>query len=285
MTSQYVYACIDGSTFTESVCEYSSWVANTIDAPLKLFHTVEQIHTPAVSDLSGAIGLGASEDLLRELTNVEQRRSQLLIQQGNLMLQAAKQIADEAGVNTIELRQQKGNLSESLIEMEAQIRALVIGIRGTAHDEQQRGLGAQLETVIRALHKPILVVNNAFSRPQKIMLAYDGGNGSKKALDMVASSPLFKSAACHLVHVGSSAKSAEKWLLRAENTLRDAGIETTTAQLAGKAEDCLAAYQLDNDIDITVMGAFSHTRVRGFVLGSFTAKMLERTRRPLLLLR
>jgi nucleotide-binding universal stress UspA family protein len=246
---------------------------------------VEQSNTPAVSDLSGAIGLGASEDLLNELAEVEQNRSRLLVKKGNLMLQAAKQKADDAGVHTVELRQQKGGLAESLVEMKEQIQVLVVGIRGTAHDSGPAGLGSQLETVIRSLHKPILVVNKAFSKPENIMLAYDGSKGSRKALEIVASSPLFKTMLCHLVHVSDQANVADKLLEEAANVLRAAGIETTTARLSGKAEDSLAAYQAEQNIDLTLMGAFSHTRVRDFILGSFTTKMLEKTQRPLLLLR
>lgn len=285
MNDKNIVSCIDGSTFTEAVCDYSAWIANGINAPLKFLHTVEQSSTPAVADLSGAIGLGASEDLLNELTEVEQNRSRLLVKKGNLMLQAAKQKAEDAGVHSVELRQQKGGLAESLIEMEEQIRVLVVGIRGTAHDSGRAGLGAQLETVIRSLHKPILVVNKEFSKPEKIMLAYDGSKGSKKALEIVASSPLFKSTPCHLVHVGDQANVAGKLLEEAADVLRAAEIETTTAQLSGKAENSLAAYQAEQNIDLTLMGAFSHTRVRDFILGSFTAKMLQKTQRPLLLLR
>jgi len=285
MNDQNVVSCIDGSTFTEAVCDYSAWMAKGTNAPLKFLHTVEQSSTPAVADLSGAIGLGASEDLLNELTEVEQSRSRLLVKKGNLMLQAAKKKAEDAGVHTVELRQQKGGLAESLIEMEEQIRVLVIGIRGTAHDSGRAGLGAQLETVIRSLHKPILVVNKEFSKPEKIMLAFDGSKGSRKALEIVASNPLFKSTPCHLVHVGDQTNVADKLLEEAADVLRAAEIETTTARLSGKTENSLAAYQSEQNIDLTLMGAFSHTRVRDFILGSFTAKMLQKTQRPLLLLR
>ncbi|MCG8383566.1 MAG: universal stress protein [Gammaproteobacteria bacterium] len=285
MNHNYVFACIDGSHFTESVCDYAAWIANTLDAPLKLFHTIGQPQRAAVSDLSGAIGLGASEELLNELTEVEQHRSQLLVKKGNLMLQAAKQRVEAADVKEIELRQQKGSLSESLVDLEEHMRVLIIGIRGTRHERQQQGLGTQLETVIRAIHQPILVVNNDFKPPQKVMLAYDGGKGSKKALEIVTASPLSQHVPCHLVHVGDKANRSEHILDEAAQQLRTAGVDTTVAQLTGKAEDALVTYQLEHDIDLTVMGAFSHTRVRDFILGSFTAKMLERTQRPLFLLR
>ena len=52
----FVLCCIDGSSVTEAVCDYS-----------------------------GAIGLGSSEELLNELTEIEQTRSRLLIKQGQLI--------------------------------------------------------------------------------------------------------------------------------------------------------------------------------------------------------
>lgn len=280
--NKVVLSCIDGSSVSEAVCDYSSWIATKVDAPLKLLHTIEQRVDPAVSDFSGAIGLGSQEDLLNELTELEQNRSRLMVKKGQLMLNAAKQRVQQEGIEKIELCQRHGSLTESLIELEDNIRVLVIGIRGEAHEQTQAGLGTQLETVIRAIHKPILVVNKAYSEPKKVMLAYDGSEACHKALAMLSSSPLFKTIPCHIVYVGDG---GEKLLNEASEQLTASGLEVVTAQLDGKIEQALANYQIENDIDLTVMGAFTHNRFRDFLLGSFTAKMLSATQRPLLLLR
>ncbi|WP_144392034.1 universal stress protein [Pleionea sediminis] len=282
---QYILSCIDGSKYSEAVCDYSSWIANKVDAPLTFLHTIEHTKVPAVADLTGAIGLGASEDLLNELTEVEQNRSRLLIEKGNIMLKAAKKKAVESGVSHVEIRQRHGALAESLVELEDEIRVLVVGIRGEQHEGDESGVGTQLETTIRSLHKPILVVNKSFSTPQKIMLAYNGSSASRKALSMVGTSPAFKDAICHLVYVGDADQSIDTLLDEAKKELENSDIEVTTVKLEGEIDEALAKYQLEQDIDLTVMGAFSHSRVRGFLLGSFTEKMLEKTKRPLLLLR
>lgn len=284
-TRAYILSCIDGASFSEAVCDYSSWIARKIDAPLKLLHTIEHPDVPAVSDLSGAIGLGASEDLLNELTEVEKNRTRLLIKQGNLMLQAAKERALQANVREVELRQKHGSLTEALVDMEEQIRVLVMGIRGESHMHENDGLGNQLESIIRSLHKPILVVNKSFIVPSKIMLAYNGSSASQKALEMVAMSSLFKESRCHVVHVADSSGDADTLLDQARLRLVEAGVDTKTVKLRGKLEEVLPAYQVEENMDMTVMGAFSHNRVRDFLLGSFTAHMLEKTQKPLLLLR
>lgn len=281
-----ILACIDGSSGSQAVCDYASWIANTVDRPLKFIHSIENNHDAAVSDFSGAIGLGSQQELLKKLTDVEQSRRALLIEKGQLMIKAAKERAQEVGVPDIESYQHHGSLSESLIELEDDIRVAVIGIRGKQHEDQNSGIGHQLESVIRSLHKPVLVVNKEFTRPKNAMLAYDGSVSCQKALAMIVSSQLFKGMTCHLVHVGTGDSSKGKVLLeKAENVLKSEGFEVFCCQLEGQADKVLTNYQIENNIDLTVMGAFSHNRFRDFLLGSFTAKMLSATNRPLLLLR
>lgn len=282
-----VLACIDGSSLTEAVCDYAAWIAQRVDAPLKLLHNIDHHPETAVTlDLSGSIGLGSQEHLLEELIAVEQQRSKLRLQQGKLLLQAAKDRVIQAGIANPDSNQRHGSLVESLIELEDSIRVLVIGIRGKVHENQPDKIGAKLESIIRSLHKPILVVNDAFKAPQRIMIAYDGSKATEKAIDMVAISPLYKGLTCHLVNVSKDDAATEQLLEAAVSKLKTAGgIEVTTKKLQGKPDQALCEYQDKHDIDMIVMGAFSHTRLHDLLLGSFTTKMLLNAKKPLLLLR
>jgi nucleotide-binding universal stress UspA family protein len=277
-----VLSCIDGSRYSGAVCDYAAWIAGRTGAPVKLLHNIERVSTPAVADLTGSIGLGSQEELLEELANLEQQRSKLLLEQGRQMLERARTRTSDAGAERVLTCQRHGSLVESLVELEDHIRVLVLGIRGEEHEQQNRGLGAQLESIVRSLHKPILVVNREFKTPRSIMLAYDGSEAARKALDMVASSPVFKGIECHLVHVGDGAQSV---LMEGAEALSHGGISVISANLQGKTVDALIAYQQQHDIDLTVMGAFSHSKLRDLLLGSVTAKMLLGTNQPLLLLR
>lgn len=285
ISRQFVLACIDGSSFNDAVCDYSAWIANTIDKPLKFLHTIEHMHLPAVTNLSGAIGFGATSDLLIEFTDADQSRGKLLIKKGQELLLTAKERAEKHNVKEIITRQRHGALSESLMELEEEIRVLVLGVRGESHDEDEKGHSARLETVIRSLHKPILVVNQEFTQPKSILLAYNGNKASIKAVNMVASSLLFKETTCHLVNVSDNKQESTRLLSEAESILKSNDIEVISKTLSGKVDDAIVAYRQEQDLDMIVMGAFSHHRIRDILLGSFTAKMLERTQRPLLLLR
>lgn len=284
-TQQLVLACIDGSAISSAVCDYSAWIAQRIDAPLKLLHNIEHQETPVTSDLTGNIGLGSQEHLLEDLTQLEQQRSKILMQQGKLMLQAAKERAQQAGITEPITAQRHGSVTESLIDLEDDIRVLVLGVRGEDHEKQQEKIGSHLEMMVRAIHRPILVVNGEFKTPETIMLAYDGSEAAEKAVEMVAKSSLYKGLTCHLVCVNKNTANAESLLQQASAKLKASDIILITASLSGKAEQELCAYQEKHAIDLTIMGAFSHTRLREMLLGSFTVKMLVNTKKPLLLLR
>ncbi len=280
-----VLACIDGSKLTASVCDYAAWVSLGLDAPLKLLHNLEQPLASPVADLSGSIGLGSQEHLLAELTEVEAQRSKLLLERGKLMLEGARARVMEAGANEPKVSQRHGSLVESLIDLEDDIQVLVLGIRGKAHEDDQRHLGAQLETIVRALHRPILVVNSVFTPPQRVMLAYDGSVAAQKALTILATTPIFKALPCHLVYVGDNSPTHDRLLTEAETELKQAGMDVRVDRLEGKGEEVLCRYRDEHNIDLTVMGAYSHTRLRELLLGSFTTKMLVNMEKPLLLLR
>ncbi|HIG64924.1 MAG TPA: universal stress protein [Methyloprofundus sp.] len=286
-TQKLVLACIDGSILTEAVCDYAVWITQRIDAPLKLLHTINHHHETAVTtDLSGNIGLGSQESLLEEISDLEQQQSKLKLQKGKLLLQAAKDRVIKAGISNPICSKRHGGLIESLIELEDNIRVLVLGVRGQVHDNQNNKIGAKLEVVIRSLHRPILIVNSSFQEPQRIMIAYDGSEAADKAIEMVAKSPLYKGLTCHLVCVNNNVANAENLLQQASKKLKTANeLTLISASLTGKADLELCAYQEKHAIDLTIMGAFSHTRLREMLLGSFTVKMLLHTKKPLLLLR
>jgi len=285
--AEQVVACIDGTMLTESVCDYSAWVANKLTAPLKLLHTINHHHeTPITSDLSGNIGFGSQEHLQEQITLLEQEQSKLKLQQGKLMLEAAKECVAKKGIVTPTCSQRHGDLIESLIVLEDEIRVLVLGLKGQVHENKPHQIGAKLEAIIRSLHRPILIVNDTFKTPERFMIAYDGSQAANKAVEMVANSPLFKNLSCHLVCVNNNEKTAAEQLEQASNTLKSiSGLDLTTSRLKGKVDLELCNYQQQHDIDLTIMGAFSHTRIHDMLLGSFTHKMLINTKKPLLLLR
>lgn len=280
-----VMACIDGSPQAAAVCDCAAWASRQLDAPLTLLHVLDQQQYPATGNLSGIIGLGSREYLLEELAALDEKRSKLALEEGRMMLDSAKQRVVTAGVMQPDVRQRHGDLVESLRELESDTRLLVIGKQGEDSGTDLQLIGSQLESVIRTLHRPILVTPASFSVPNSVMLAFDGSATTRKGVEMLASSPLFKGIPIHLVMVGEDTGDSRALLESARDALTAAGFEVHIAIRAGEVEPTLHAYQAEYGIGLLVMGAYGHSRIRQFLVGSTTTSMIRSTTTPLLLLR
>ncbi|MDT8282834.1 MAG: universal stress protein [Gammaproteobacteria bacterium] len=277
-----VIACIDGTSVSTSVNDYAAWASLRLDAPLVLLHVLDKVEYPTQRDLSGNIGPGSRETLLQELAELDEKRGRVALEQGRLMLDAARQRALEDGVSNPIVHQRHGSLLDSLVAIEEDTRLLVLG----KHDENLgEHVGSRLETLARTLHRPMLIATAEFKMPERIMIAYDGSATAHKVLDTVSGSPLFKGLPCHVVMVGTDSKSNRGQLEWARHTLEASDFDVTTALQDGEVERVLCDYRAANNIDLLVMGAYGHSVIRRFLVGSTTTSVIRNATVPVLLMR
>ncbi|HCC82333.1 MULTISPECIES: universal stress protein [unclassified Methylophaga] len=283
-----IIACIDGSITSPSVCKASAWVSAKLQAPLDLLHVLDKTEYPKPENsknLSGNIGLGSREHLLEELVKLDEKRGRLALEHGKNILQDARALAQQHGAVEVTTHQRHGGLMETLSDLQDDTRVLVLGRQGQAHENETHSLGSHLENVIRALNKPILITLPDFKTPQNFMIAYDGSETATKALEKVAKSDLLKEMPAHIVMVAEDDNNHQAQLNSAVQRLTGVGFDVTAALIQGAVEPALHQYQRDNDIDLLVMGAYGHSRIRQFLVGSNTAKMVRMSDIPILLLR
>ncbi|MCM5704267.1 universal stress protein [Larsenimonas salina] len=285
--SERILACIDASRFGELVCDYASWASHALGAPLTFLHVLDRKLYPEEADRSGNIGFGTREHMLESMVSLDQERARIARENGKLMLKAASARASEDGVDTAESLQRHGDLVSTLEDLEGSVRLFVVGKRGeTAHGASGH-LGSNLERVLRSVHKPVLIAaGEAFKAPERVLFAFDNSASTRKGIERLAASPLFRGTTVHAVAVGSDSDASRKGLPWVEGVLSDAGIDTVCAVRDGDdVESVLYDYIEENDIDMTVMGAYGHSRIRHLLVGSTTTAMIQRTRIPLLVLR
>lgn len=284
--TDHVLAAIDGSQFSEGVSDYATWASLAMEAPLSFVHMVDN-HSgvPKEQNLSGSLRFGARERLMEELSELDEQRAKVNREQGKLMLEAAKERAVEKGASGPATRQRNGTLVENLLELEKETRLLVIGKRGETAHQASGHLGSNLERVVRELHRPILMVPKTFKHPDTILMAFDGSKTARKGVEMLARSPLFAGSACHVLIVGAETAERRSELEWALSTLRDAGHQADGAIRAGEVDETLKDYVQEHDIDLLVMGAYGHSRIRHLLVGSTTTAMLRGSQIPVLILR
>lgn len=280
-----IVACIDGSRATPAVCDYAGWASQRLDAPVMLMHVLDEQRYPVEPNLVGNIGLGSREALLEELADLDHRRNKLALEHGHHILDDAERRLKQQGITDPIKRQRHGDLVESLVEMEQETRLLVAGLHGEGSDEQQVHIGSQLETMLRRLHRPILLVPDAFQAPRNALIAFDGSPTTIKGLELLAGSPLLRGMPLHIVMVGADTGDRREALKQAERTLSPLAADIHLTIRAGDVEKTIHAYQEENDLDLLIMGAYGHSRIRQFLLGSTTTEMLKTAIKPLIILR
>lgn len=280
-----IVACIDASPYAEAVCDYAVWAAIQLQAPLTLLHAIDKAQHTQTPDLSGSLGLGSQEVLLQQLAELDEQHNVLALQRGRFMLAAAVSRSEQSGVTAIEQRLRHDTLLNSVKALESEMGLLVIGKRGCSSAEAHGQLGSHVEQLLRAQDKPVLVAQQRFKPPLRLMLAFDGSATAQKCLMMLAASPLCRGLLVHIVLAAEHTEDTGVDLNTAAEQLTAAGFTTQTAIIAGEPEKVLPQYQLDHHIDLMIMGAYGHSRIRQFFLGSTTTAMMSTTQSALLVLR
>lgn len=279
-------AFVDGSAYAESVLDHAAWVATTVAASVDVVHVIGRRDISITPfDLSGSLELGARTTLLNELAEHDAQRAKLAQQRGRLIVDAGVQRLLEAGAPAAVGKLRNGDIVEAMQELEKEADLILIGKRGEAADFAKLHLGSNLERVVRTSTKPVLVASRAFQPIKRFLVAFDGGPSVMKAISHIAKGKLFAGLEGHLVTAGRETAEARGKLEAAANVLRSAGYTIQTHLEDGEPEKVIAAHAEADHIDLLIMGAYGHSRIRSLFIGSTTAEMVRSVRRPVMLFR
>lgn len=279
-------ALVDGSIYSQSVCEHVAWIAGRTGSDVEILHVIGRRETgSAPQDLSGSISLGARTTLLEELSALDEQRAKLSQKRGRAILDDAKALLEKAGVSSVATKLRIGDLVDSVAESESDADLIVLGKRGEAADFATAHLGSNLERIVRSSAKPVFVASRAFIPIERFLIAYDGGVSSMKAVDYIARSPLFSGLECRLLMVGQETANNRRQVEGAEALLRGAGLSVTADVIPGQADSVISDIVEDEKIGLLVMGAYGHSRIRNLVIGSTTTEMVRSCRVPVMLFR
>lgn len=282
-----ILLCTDGSAFAQNSYPYGVWLAARLGATVDVLYVSDHRGQTTATTFSGSIGLGASEALLKQLVEVEHERAKLNRQKAKLILQDAEQELTQQGVQAVNLIHKTGFLVDSLASLEAEADLIVLGKRGEAAEFASGHLGANVDRIVRSSHKPCLVTPGQFTPVERVLIAYDGSKSCQKLLEFVATSPVLKGLELHILTVAQTAddRDAIAHLKVAEMEARAAGFSPLCQVLSGEPEKVIADYVASHTINLLLMGAYGHSRIRHLVIGSTTIQLLRSIQVPVLLFR
>ena len=281
-----IIAFIDGSLYSESVLDHAAWVANTIGASVDVVHVIGRRDIDSVpADLSGNLDMGGHSALLAQLAEHDRERAKLAQARGRLIVDAGVARLLAAGVAEAHPRLRTGDIVEAIQELEAEADLIVVGKRGAAADFAKLHLGSNLERVARVSKKPVMVASRAFKPVKRFLVAFDGGASVMKAIHHIAKGKLFGGLPCTMITAGKENPDARGKLEAAAGILRAAGYSVDALIEEGEPEDIIARHAEADHIDLLVMGAYGHSRVRSFIIGSTTTEMIRSVLIPVMLFR
>jgi len=282
-----ILVCTDGSNYAREACRYAAWLATKTKAKVEALYvsSLWDFELPFLLDLGASLGASPFTGVTGQLEEVEKKKAELL---KDAVLHHLRNLGIEAGDNAF--HHDTGMLVDCLDHYETGEDAadlIVLGKRGENADAARQHLGGNLERVVRAARKPCLVTNREFRTVKKAALAFDGSLSATKALDWFITETDLHGLELHVVSVDEGQRETDhsRDLDVAAGRLEQAGLPAQTHLLNGNVEDEIEAFTTGQDIDLLMMGAYGHSRIRELLIGSTTTDLIRRCKIPVMLFR
>jgi nucleotide-binding universal stress UspA family protein len=274
----------DGSANSLTALEYGIYVARKLNAALIGLYVldVNLIQGPMLTDISGSVGMPPYDGFFDAIETS-------LNEKADFILKDFQKRCQESGIKA-EVRKTIGKISPIIIE-EAQNADLILMAKKGEHFHLKEGglLGSVAEAVIRNSGKPVLVTPENFLEIESMGLAYDGSDSASKALKL--SLELSDQAVWPLtaVIITSDTKKADTLSTQIEDMNQKESVAPTAdceiIILSGKESDEIIKFILEGAVELMVMGAYGHNRLRELLLGSTTSHVIRKSPIPVLLTR
>ena len=274
-----VIACIDSSPCINALAEAAAWIATQTQRELVLLQVLD--YYPAsyhLGEISGVIGFESNAMLLKELAELEQKQSELALDYSNNLLQHISSMIQEKYEIVPTQIQEKGDFLEQSFSVLNEDDIVVIGRVGEKSAERNKALGSNVENFIRGANCTVMTVGEHFKAPTRFIFAYEYSPTCIKMMKRIAQSDLLKLLQCHLLYVGDH----PELLNEPADFLTAAGLDVVVEYRYGDVAENILDYQREHGIQLIVLGAFSHSKIHQFFLGSITTNIFRNSTVPLL---
>lgn len=270
---------LDGSSGSAVAVEYGAFIAPKLAASLTGLHVIDVylIHGPAISYTS-TIEMPAYSSFTDDAeTELNEQADNILNYFHNYCAQKGAPCRAIKNVGTIK---------SSIIEEAENADLVVMAKKGDHFHLAESGLvGSVTEVVVRRSGKPVLVTPGSFQSIERIGLAYDGSPSASAALSLA-------------LEISQQAGWEMTIIIVAPNTAKAKELSAQVDILVQKGLACCEVVISENrnalallkfigrkSIDLLLMGAFGHNRLRELILGSTTSQLLQESPIPALLVR
>ena len=270
----------DGSDCAKTALEYGIYFATRLDAQLVGLHVMDLrlVQGPAFTDITGSVGLPPYQEFLPLFQHSLEERAELI-------LQSFKARCEGAGLHP-ETKKTAGIIDETIVA-EAEDADLIILAQSGEHFHIRGGpiLGSTAESVVRKSRRPVMVTPAMFREIESMGLAYDGSAPAENALKLAAELYEQTSWPLSVIIITDDHDVGAHLTQKIEDFLEPYKIDSTTIILRGKEDREIIKFIEEGSVELMVMGAYGHNRLRELILGSTTSYVIRKSTIPVLLSR
>lgn len=272
---------IDGSANSGIALDYGIYIAPKLEANLAGLHVIDMylLQGPMMTDISSTVGMPPSCDGFFEAVETT------LKEKADLVLKNFEDRCKTAGI-ACETKKNIGKISDTIIE-EAENADLILMAKKGEHFHSKEGgvIGSVAEIVIRNSGKPVMVIPESFREIESMGLAYDGSAPAKKALELSLNISEKAKWPITVLIIGADAQKATDLSAQIEDMAQKGLADCEVIIFTGRESDEILKFIREGSVELMVMGAYGHNRLREWLLGSTTSHIIQKSPIPVLLIR
>lgn len=275
----------DGSVNSLTALEYGIYIARKLEASLTGLYVIDVnlIQGPMLTDISGSVGMPPYEGFFEAI-------EKSLDEKADFILKEFQQHCQKSGIKA-ETKKVIGKISSIIIE-EAQTADLILMAKKGENFHLKEGglLGSVAEAVTRNSGKPVLITPEKFVEIESMALAFDGSVSATKALNLSLTLSQQNAWPLTVIIITADSKKAAALIAQVEeanqkDTDEPQMADCATIILTGKESEKIIEFICEGAVELMVMGAYGHNRLRELFLGSTTSQVIRKSPIPVLLIR
>lgn len=271
---------MDGSANSANAVDYGIYIAPKLEATLTGLHVIDVflIQGPMMTDISTTVGMTPYDGFFEAVETS-------LKEKADAVLKNFEDRCRTAGISCL-TKKNIGKISDTIIE-EAENADLVLMAKKGEHFHLKEGglLGSVAEAVIRRSGKPVIVIPESFREIESIGLAYDGSAPARKALELCLNISEKSKWPITVLIISADAQKAADLSAQVEEMAQKGLADCEVIISAGREADEILKFIAEGAVELMVMGAYGHNRLREWLLGSTTSHIIQKSPIPVLLIR
>ena len=257
---------------------YAIGMAKSREATLHGLHVVDikLLEGPFLRDISASLGTAPYVNYQGNIALILEERGKAALAAFVGECEAAK-IASEVSLET-------GHVARTIAERAGLTDLVVMGRTGEHTQWIEGFLGSATQSVARRSEAPLLVTGTDTPETERYLLAYDGSQHARHALQVAADFSAHDEAHLQVLAVGEQPH-AGNLLQEASDYLRAHAIRGECIAREGDPSETIVQHAAECEANLLFMGAYGHSKVRELVIGSTTDYAMNHAPCPLLLAR